>query len=523
MKATERRWLTEYSPGVPADLDTGDATGLSLFVDAVAAVGSNAAIVDVGRDSLTYRQLDEAADALAVALLERGLQPGDRVAVYLQNRPEFVITELAAWKAGALLVPVNPMLKSAELEFVLQDSGARVLVLEPELRREVTLASELMLPPDELWRLVERYRGQRPPAPALKPDDVAYLVYTSGTTGQPKGAMNTHRNVAFSSCVYRAWMDLGAQDVVLGGAPLFHITGLIAGIGASHAAACPLVVFGRFQPDACLRAIEVTRASFGCMAITAFLAMLDRPDLAHRDLSRFRKVYSGGAPVAPATVERWEAATGAYIHNIYGLTETTSPSHATPLGRRAPADPEFGTLAVGVPVPSTDVRVLDPETLEEAPVGAEGEIVIKGPQVVPGYWNRPEATAAAFVDGYFRTGDVGKVDDRGYFYVVDRLKDMINAAGYKVWPREVEDFLYQHPAVREAAVVGAPDPYRGETVKAYISLKAGARVEPEEIIAFCRERMAAYKYPRLVEILDELPKTPTGKFLRRELRADGRA
>jgi long-chain acyl-CoA synthetase len=232
------------------------------------------------------------------------------------------------------------------------------------------------------------------------------------------------------------------------------------------------------------------------------------------------KAYSGGAPVSPVIEQAWRSATGHGLHNIYGLTETTSPSHAVPLGAHAPVDTDTGALSVGLPVPGAEVRIVDPETLADVAVGQPGEVWIRGPMVADGYWNLPDASSSAFVDGYLRTGDIGKMDADGWFFIVDRLKDMINAAGYKVSPREVEDFLYQHPAVREAAVIGVPDSYRGETVMAVISLKAGYRAEPAEMIAFCKARMAAYKYPRIVEIRDELPKTASGKILRRELRAD---
>jgi long-chain acyl-CoA synthetase len=241
------------------------------------------------------------------------------------------------------------------------------------------------------------------------------------------------------------------------------------------------------------------------------------PGVGREDFASLRTIYSGGAPIAPAVTDSFEEKTGRYIHNIYGLTETNSPSHAVPLGRRAPVDPNSGALSVGVPVYNTVVRILG-EDGAELPPGEVGEIVTSGPQVVPGYWGKPEATAESLPGGELRTGDVGFMDEQGWFYLVDRKKDMINAAGYKVWPREVEDVLYGHPAVREAAVVGVPDEYRGESVKAFVSLKPGSSVTPEEVIAFARERMAAYKYPRTVEIVEELPKTTTGKILRRELR-----
>ncbi len=228
-------------------------------------------------------------------------------------------------------------------------------------------------------------------------------------------------------------------------------------------------------------------------------------------------MYSGGAPIAPAVNEAFRARTGIYIHNIYGLTETNSPTHATPLGGVAPVDPATGALSIGVPVFGTIARIIG-ENGDEACVGEIGEIAISGPQVIPGYWNRPEESAQALPGGELRTGDMGFMDPFGWFYLVDRKKDMINAAGYKVWPREVEDLLYAHPAVREVAVVGVPDPYRGETVKAFVSLRPGVTATPEELIQYGKDTMAAYKYPRIVEIIDELPKTPTGKILRRELR-----
>ena len=278
-----------------------------------------------------------------------------------------------------------------------------------------------------------------------------------------------------------------------------------------------MVLAYRFDPTETLRLIEKHRTTITVAAITAYLAMQRDDALERYDISSLTKAYSGGAPIPPATVDEFRARTGIGLRSAYGLTETTSPSHLTPLGKHPPTDETTGALAVGIPVFNTGSRILD-EDGRALPPGEVGEVVISGPQVIPGYWEQPEETANAIRDGELFTGDVGKVDDEGWLYIVDRKKDLINAAGYKIWPREVEDVLYQHPAVYEAAVVGAPDEYRGETVHAFISLKPGVGVDPDELIAFCREEMAAYKVPRVVEIVDEIPKTTSGKILRRELR-----
>jgi long-chain acyl-CoA synthetase len=552
----ERRpWLARYPSYVKPELELPAPNALAMFTASARAKPERAAIHYLD-NTITYSELDRSSDALAAMLADRGIGRGDRVAVYLQNVPQFPLAMLAIWKAGGIMVPLNPMFKHQEVNYHLSDSGAKALICLETLYEQVAraavegtrvetvvttseldflggtapsgpLASVQRMRPagtDDLVELLRRYDLKTVPDPGLGLDDVAFLTYTSGTTGRPKGAMNTHRNLVFNSEVYRTWCQLGDGDVILGAAPLFHITGLIAHVTVSFLAGVPLVLFYRFDAAECLRMIERWRCTFTVAAITAFLAMMDNPGIKTRDLSSLRKIWSGGAPIAPATVEKFEELTGHYIHNVYGLTETTSPSHATPYGVRAPVDPDSGALSVGLPIPGNVVKVVDVQSGKEVPPGEVGELWTQGPEVVAGYWQRPEATAETFTDGhYLHTGDVGKMDPEGWFYIVDRAKDMINAGGYKVWPREVEDYLYQHPAVREAAVVGVPDAYRGETVKAFISLKSGTRATPEEIIAFCKERMAAYKYPRMVEIIDEVPKTVTGKFLRRELRERERA
>ncbi|MFC5950372.1 class I adenylate-forming enzyme family protein [Pseudonocardia lutea] len=544
----ERPWLARYDEGVPPDVVPEFPSALAMW-HATAKANPERPFLHYFHATRTIGEVDADSDALAAGLAALGVVPGDRVAVYLQNVPQWAIVMLAVWKAGGIVVPVNPMLRERELQVVLADSGATVLVALESLHpvalqvqpstavRTLVTTSELDPLGDgdvpgllagscrqrpasalDLTDLIAQHAGDPPPAvPEAGPDDIAFLTYTSGTTGPPKGATNTHRNVVFNAMTYRDWIHLGPDDVILGVAPLFHITGLIGHLAVAALTGAPVVLGFRFDAGTVLELVERWRATFVVGAIPVFIAMMEHPDARSRDLSSLTKVYSGGAPVAPAVVEAFERKIGPYIHNAYGLTETTSPSHVGPFGSRAPVDPTSGALSVGVPVSNTVVRVVDDDG-RDLPVGEVGEIVIRGPQVVPGYWNKPEETAHALPEGELHTGDVGFMDADGWFYLVDRKKDQINAGGYKIWPREVEDVLYGHPAVREAAVVGVPDSYRGETVKAVVSLKAGAELQPDELIAFARERMAAYKYPRVVEVVDELPKTVSGKILRRELR-----
>jgi long-chain acyl-CoA synthetase len=543
----ERPWLPLYADGQPHDIEPEFTDALAMFR---AAVGRNpdGDIIRYFDGRITLRELDELSDAFAVGLLDSGFSTGDRAALYMQNVPQFVIAMVGTWKAGGIAVSVNPMNRARELDLLLRDSGARVLVCLEGLYRDVAAAvvdrtdvatvittSELEyqarddarilggvermeLPGTvDMAGLIDRFRGQRPPSVSFSPDDTAFLTYTSGTTGPPKGAMNTHGNVVFNSQAYRQWCGLGQDDVVLGVAPLFHITGLIAHVTLSLLLGAPLVLFCRFEPSMAIETIRDERPTFTVGSITVFIALMNAPNADRDALTSLTKIWSGGAPIPPSTVTAFSAAFGQYIHNIYGLTETTSPSHGVPEGVEAPVDKASGALSVGVPIYNTVVRIVGDDG-EDLPPGEIGEIVTTGPQVVAGYWNKPDETASAIPQGALHTGDVGYMDDRGWFYIVDRKKDQINAGGYKVWPREVEDVLYEHEAVREAAVVGVPDEYRGETVKAFVSLRPGRSVTAEELIAFAKERMAAYKYPRQVEFLDEIPKTVTGKLLRRELR-----
>ena len=370
----------------------------------------------------------------AAALQQRGVEAGERIAMYLQDIPQVLVTVLAAWKCGARLEPVE-----------------------------------------------------------ITDEDVAFMVYTSGTTGEPKAAMNTHGNVVFATSVYERWIGITSDDTILGLAPLFHVTGLIGHVALAMLTGSPLILFYRFDANEACRLSERYRATFTVSAVTAFIALLNSGAMSGaRNLSSLTKVYTGGAPTPPGVLTGWHARTGTRIQPMYGLTEATSPTHMTPHGVVPPIDPRTGAISIGVPVFNTHVRVVTDAGIEAGP-GEIGEFLIAGPQIIPGDWQKPAETAKTLAGGELRTGDIGFMDESGWFYLVDRAKDMIVASGFKVSPREVEEVLYLHPAVREAAVVGMPDPYRGETIKAVISLKPGHETTPDEIKAFARERMAAYK------------------------------
>ncbi|MFD9726689.1 AMP-binding protein [Streptomyces sp. NPDC059072] len=576
-------WLALLSPEQRAPL-AAPPTVLHAFREAVARAPERTALAYFdGR--IDYARADALSDSIAGRLAAEGVRPGDRVAVMLQNTPHFVLAVLAAWKAGAVVVPLNPMYKSAEVGHVLRDSGAGALVCEAGaweayLRGAVrgsgvgvvltardtdhqTRNDPRVFPgpaaerPDAGAAPTAPGPGPRTPAPrtpadahapadpsaAREPvvldlsgvaregrprpagpeptdDDIALIGYTSGTSGTPKGAMNPHGALVHNAARQVAGHPLPEGAGYFALAPLFHITGMVCELAACFVNAGTLVLAHRFEAGAVLDAFLEHRPAYTVGPATAFMALAAHPAVTRDHFASFQVISSGGAPLPPALVERLRAAFGFYLRNGYGLTETTAASASVPVHLEAPVDPASGTLSVGLPGADTVVRVLD-ERGAEVPFGETGEIVVRGPQVVRGYWGLPAETAEAFPGGELRTGDVGFMDEDGWLYVVDRKKDMINASGFKVWPREVEDVLYAHPAVREAAVVGVPDPYRGENVKAYVSLRPGASAAPEELAAHCAERLAAYKYPRQVEILPVLPKTTSGKILRRELRDRG--
>jgi long-chain acyl-CoA synthetase len=520
------------------------ANALEIFDAAVSCSAGDPAIRYFD-GTLTYREVHEMSDALAAHLANAGVCRGDRVAIYLQNTPHFPIAALASWKLGAIGVPVNPMNREREVSLILADCRPRALICLDDLFDSVISKIETALVPSLVicvsgGEFQSRFdprvlKGSRsnwpgrvtlfselgpaslPARPALDAADVALLVYTSGTTGLPKGAMITHGAFSFNANAFREVAQLSEGAPVLGIAPLFHITGAVCCFGTAMMLAAPLVLTYRFEPGVVLDAIKEWQPTFVVAAITAFIALYNHEAASREYLASLEKVYSGGAPVPASFVERFEAKFGHYIHNCYGLTETAAPTHIVPFGSRAPTSGGDGVLSVGRVAPGVRAHVVE-ESGAIAAAGVSGELVIQGPMVSPGYWNNPAETAASMRPDGFRTGDIGFRDEDGWYYIVDRKKDMIISSGYKVWPREVEDVLYTHPSVREAAVVGVADPYRGECVKAFVSVRPGAAVDEVELVDFCRTRMAAYKYPRSVQIMEDLPKTASGKILRRALR-----
>lgn len=521
-----------------------------LFLDVVAAHPDRVAI-DYYGTRLTYAQLDELVGGLASYLREHDVGPADRVAIYLQTSPHWVLAALAVWRLGATVVPVNPMYREHEIADILAQATPSAFVSSEEGYRDVVAALlpgtsvHLALTTSELDLLDDpdlRVFGGRRPAPVEGipdllqtarqyagragdagqatlpgPDDVALVCFTSGTTGPAKGAILTHRNIASNVAASARILRLPEGCVVFALAPMFHVVGLVLELALFHQVAGTLVMPFRLVPEVAVELFRRTRPQFMVGPPTAFSALMGVAGVTRADLASFTTLYAGGAPLPPALVERFEAQFGHYINNGYGLTETSAACVFSPPGRRAEVDEATNALANGFPFPGTEVRIVGDDGLD-APVGEHGEIALRGPAVTPGYWNRPEETANAIKDGWFYSGDVGFVNALGVLFCVDRKKDMIIASGFKVWPGEVESVLVQHPSVAEAAVVGAADDYRGETVKAYVALVPGASATPEELIAHCRDRMAAYKRPSVVEIVDALPRNAAGKVLKRELR-----
>jgi fatty-acyl-CoA synthase len=494
---------------------------------------------------MSYAQLRSEALALAGYLQQRcGVKRGDRVLLFMQNSPQFFVGFYAILRADAMVVPVNPMNLTEELRHYVNDSDATVILTGQELLAQVrplldagvkhvivtaygsylTRATDLPLPdavkaqPQALREpgvtlLADALAAALTPGPHLAgPDDLCVMPYTSGTTGRPKGCIHTHATAMSTVVIMAQWGSNSHQDnVILGTLPLFHVTGMQCSMNLPVYLGATSVLMSRWDRDTAARLIERYRVESWTNISTMAIDFLANPNLSKYDLSSLTRIGGGGAAMPEAVAQRLKDLTGLDYIEGYGLSETIAPTHTNPNER-----PKKQCL--GIPVCNTDARVINPDTLEVLGPDQVGEIVSSGPQIFKGYWKSPEATVACFIalDGkpFFRTGDLGRYDEEGYFFIVDRLKRMINASGYKVWPAEVESTLYSHPDVQEACIIGTIDPHRGETVKAVVVLKPASRgtVSPEELVGWCRTHMAAYKIPRVVEFVDSLPKSATGKI-----------
>jgi long-chain acyl-CoA synthetase len=469
------------------------------------------AVVDSTK-RLTWCELRDRARRLAATLAARhGIKPGDRVALLLQNGWPFCVGVFACAQLGAIAVALNTKLKSMELEFMLQNSGARVLLTNPEWWPQIEAIRD-RLPCEAYYRTPYPELYDEPPTPPavdVGEDDTAFVMYTSGTTGRPKGAMGTHLGIINSVITFERCLGLGPDERTLVAVPLFHVTGLIAQLLTMTHVGGTTVVMPAFNAAEALRLIDAERITHLVAAPTVLVMLMLQPEYRRAGAS-VRLAGYGGAPIASDTVKQLQAwLPGCRLHNVYGLTETSSPATCLPDG-----DALRRVSSVGWPIPTAEVRTVDPASGRDSRPDEVGELLIRGPMVVPGYWANPEATAAAMGDGWLRTGDLAKIDGQGYVTIMDRLKDMINRGGEKIFCVEVEEVLCGHPAVLEAAVVGVPDPVYGESVKACVVPRPGATIDPEEIRSWVRGRLATFKVPRDVAVLDALPRNPNGKVIK---------
>ncbi len=509
---------------------------------------------------VTYRELLQKAELLAGCLRGLGVEKGDRVMLSMQNCPQLVIAHFAILRANAVVVPVNPMNRADELKHYITDPKARVAITTADLAAELARASDELPAEARLKHLITTHftdafdakvtGDDAPPAawqdwlmtrhapPTLQggqvydwstalntssaapeltvgPGDLALLPYTSGTTGLPKGCMHRHSSIMHNAICAGLWGNGTAEAVVLTVVPMFHITGIVPLMHGCIRLGATLVVMPRWDRELAGRMISRWKVTSWTNIPTMVIDLMGSPNFATFDLSSLTQIGGGGAAMPQAVAQRLFEQYGLRYVEGYGLTETAAPSHNNP-----PDNPKQQCL--GIPIFGTDSRVVDPETLQEMPQGEQGEIIIHGPQVFQGYWEQPEATAKAFIEfegkKFFRSGDLGRVDEDGYFFITDRLKRMINASGFKVWPAEVELLMFKHPAIQEACIISTKDSYRGESVKAVVALRASHKdTTAEDIIAWCRDHMAVYKVPRVVEFVDALPKTGSGKVMWRTL------
>ena len=545
----EKIWYKSYAPGVPREIDFEKVTISQALTRTVKRFPDNVALNYMGK-RITFEELEGLVNQFARALSNLGVEKGDKVAMILPNIPQLIIANLATWRIGAVAVLNNPLYTERELAYQLDDSDSTVVItlsllvgrvqsVIPETKVKKVISCQindyLPFPKKQLFPLVKKdmYKkiepnedlivfkdliGKYPSEPledASEWDALSTIIYTGGTTGASKGVMLSNRNISCNVQQFRVWfpdMNDGEESVV-GTFPIFHSAGFTACQNFLLCNGWEHVMIPRPEPGAIIELLKKYKPGFLPGVPTIFVGLLATPEFREMDLSFIKGFFSGAAPLAANTIRDLQDLTGATILEVYGMTETTPIICITPWG---------GTIkpgTVGVPAPDTDIKVVDLETgKRELPTGEEGEIIIKGPQVMMGYNKKPEETARTIRDGWVFTEDIGRFDADGYLTIVDRKKDMVIAGGYNIYPIEIDNILFDHPKILEACAVGIPDEYRGETIKAFIVVKEGETLTAEEVTAYCKEHLAAYKVPKQIEFMDELPKTAVGKILRRDLR-----
>ncbi len=521
----ERIWHKHVVEGNPVEIDIAEISLPELFMQSVRTYYERPAVTFFDK-TYTYGELDSAVQRTASALVKLGIKKNDRVAIMLPNCPQYPIIYFAVLFCGAIVVQVNPMYRENELHHVLSDSGAKVLFLldrfVPTVQRvleKIQLSDVITVSLHAPSRMDELLRdpGDRIPDVEISPkEDVAVLQYTGGTTGRSKGVMLTHYNLVantLQSAATSRVQTVPGEERVLAASPLFHVYGMTSAMNTTFYNGGNMILLPKFDPESAVQAIVTHKPTTFPGVPTMYIGLIHYLKERPADLSSLKICSSGSAPLPLEVLHRFKEITGTSVAEGYGLSEASPVTHRNPVGGLQKPG------SIGIPIPNTDCRIVDMETGKRAlPVGEVGELIIKGPQVMKGYWNLPEETEQTLRDGWLYTGDLAKMDEDGFFYITGRKKDLIIASGYNVYPVEVENVLYSHPKVLEAAVIGVPDSYRGETVQAVVVLKEDEQLSEKELIDYCRERLAAYKVPRIVTFVEELPKTAVGKILKRKLK-----
>jgi long-chain acyl-CoA synthetase len=533
MSSQHNPWFKNWPCGVPKSISY-PAVSLHGLLQQTAIEHPEKVATVYAEKEITYKQLDLLSNQFANALAKLGTKKGDRVALYLPNIPQFVIAFFGALKAGAVVTKISPLHREREVEYQLGDSGAKIIVVLDSLYpivekvREKTplkyvivtrledLGSEGIPNTLSLGGLVESASQDHPNIQINPDEDLAALQYTGGTTGTAKGAMLTHKNLLSNALAFAAWIRGTEKDVFLAALPLFHIYGMTTSMSVPISLASKIVLVPKFDPTKILETIQQHKVTVYCGSPTMYSILLANPELGKYDLTSIRVCISGASPLPPQVQKKFMEVTGGFLAEGYGLTEASPVTHCNPVDRSMKT---VKVGSIGLPLPDTDAKIVDLETGEKTlGAGETGELAVKGPQVMKGYWQKPKETAAVLRDGWLLTGDIARMDEEGYFYITDRKKDLIKYKDYSVYPREIEDVLYEHTAVKLCAVVGKPELAVGEIPKAFVVLKEGAVATAQEIMAFVNDKVAPYKAIREVEFRKELPISGAGKVLRRQLK-----